>query len=285
MRFRYTFALGESMAKTALAVLESALRAKKLDRTLTTALPPVERTDASAFAAVDIDALDACLRGGLPRGQLSEIAGPSSSGRTTLLVALVAAATRRGEIAAVIDTFDRLDIASVAAADTDLARLLWVRGDPCSTTQASLVERAVDRALKAVNLVLQAGGFGVVALDFADVPLIALKRIPFTTWLRIQRSVEGRDTACVLVAPQPMARSAGGVTLTLGGTASWAGDSDRSRHLGGLTIAARVLSPRRTVEGALVIDAGTRGAGPYSWGPALAGPTGRLKAAPTSVCR
>src|SRR5205814_5596162 len=98
------------MANHALAGLEIALRARKLDRTLTTALPPLERRDESALIATDIAALDACLRGGLPRGQLSEIAGPRSSGRTSLGLQAIAAATRRGEIAALIDTFDRLDV-------------------------------------------------------------------------------------------------------------------------------------------------------------------------------
>jgi RecA/RadA recombinase len=116
------------MANIARAVLETALRARKLDRTLTTALPSLERTDPSALIATDIAALDACLRGGLPRGQLSEIAGPRSSGRMTLLLQLMAAAARRGEIAAVVDTFDRFDVASAVAAGVDLDRLLWIRG-------------------------------------------------------------------------------------------------------------------------------------------------------------
>jgi recombination protein RecA len=245
------------MANAALAVLVSALRAKKLDRTLTSALPSLERTDAAALAPTGIPVLDACLRGGLPRGHLSEIAGPLSSGRTTVLLTLVAAATRRGEIAAIVDPFDRLDVASAIAADTNLERLLWVRGD--SGSGAALVDRAIDRALKAMNLVLQAGGFGVVALDFADVPLLALKRIPFTTWLRIQRIVEGSDTACVLVVPQPMARSAGGVTLALESRAAWTGDADRSRRLDGLELQARIISPRRKVEGDVRVRCGTRG--------------------------
>ena len=238
------FAVGEIMAKTSLAVLETALRAKKLDRTLTTALPPLDRTDAAARAPTGISALDACLRGGLPRGQLSEIAGPCSSGRTTLLLTLVAAATRRGEIAAVVDTCDRLDVPSAVTANTDLERLLWVRGDSTGP-----IDRAIDRALKALNLVLQAGGFGVVALDLADVPRLALKRIPFTTWMRVQRIVEGSDTACVLVVAEPLARSAGGVTLTLTGTVAWAGDAARSRRLDGLEVGARIVSPRRRFEG------------------------------------
>jgi recombination protein RecA len=245
------------MANAALAALESALRAKKLDRTLTSALPSLDRTDAAALAATNVAAIDACLHGGLPRGHLSEIAGPASSGRTTLLLTLMAAATRRGEIAAVIDTFDRLDVAALIAADADPERVLWVRGED-GVMSAALVERAVERALKAVNLVLQAGGFGVVALDFADVPPIALKRIPFTTWLRIQRVVEGRDTACVLVVPEPVARSAGGITLTLASRAAWAGNSDRSRRLNGLDVDARIISPRRKVEGNVRVRFDTR---------------------------
>ena len=58
---------GENMPQPAVAVLESALRDRKLDRTLTTALPPLERTDPiGAGAPADVAALDACLRGGLP---------------------------------------------------------------------------------------------------------------------------------------------------------------------------------------------------------------------------
>ena len=196
------------MANRALADLETALRAKKLDRTLTTALPSLERRDESALMATDITALDACLRGGLPRGQLSEIVGPASSGRTTVALQAMAASTRRGELAALVDTFDRLDVASAAAAGIDLDRLLWVRasGGP---------EAIVDRALKALNLVLQAGGFACVVLDLADIPPAALTRIPFTTWLRVQRIIEGSDTACVLMGSESIARSAGGVCIQL----------------------------------------------------------------------
>jgi hypothetical protein len=230
------------MANPALAALESALRARKLDRTLTTALPPLERTDPSALLPTDIPALDARLGGGLPRGQVSELAGPLTSGRTTVLLQMLAAVTRRGELAGIVDTLDRLDVASAVGAGVDLERLLWIRGD------GGAVDRAIDRALKALNLVLQAGGFAVVALDLADVPASALKRIPFTTWLRVQRTIEGSDTACVLVVPEPLARSAGGLTLTLAGRTAWEGTTDRSRRLTGIEVGIRVISPRRRVE-------------------------------------
>ena len=269
------------MANQALAVLESALRARKLDRTLTTALPPLERRDESALIPTSIAALDACLHGGLPRGQLSEIVGPRSSGRTTLLLQMMAAATRRGEIAAVVDTFDRFDAASAGAAGIDPDRLLWIRGQticehgPRSHAgteagilknrlhvsvapwlgEASFEQTVVDRALKALNLVLQAGGFAYVAIDLADVSRSALTRIPFTTWLRVQRIIEGSDTACVLVAPQPLARSAGGLTLSLTACARWAGEADRSRHVIGADLTVRVVSPRRRVDGEVSMSA------------------------------
>jgi hypothetical protein len=250
------------MANQALAVLESALRERKLDRTLTTALPPLEWTDAAALPGAGVpfgvDALDGRLRGGLPRGQLSELAGVS--GRLTLLLQLMAEATRRGEVVAFVDTCDRLDVTSAAAAGVCLDRLLWIRGDAMSsgvdgvsrTTGSGMAwERTLDRAIKALNLVLQAGGFAVVAIDLGDVPAVWLKRLPFTTWLRVQLSIEGSDTACVLVTSEPLARSAGGLTLTLSGRTTW----NRSRRLTGMETQVRIVSPRRRVDGEVAIRA------------------------------
>jgi recombination protein RecA len=231
------------MAHPAVAVLESALRARKLDRTLTTTLPPWEGADPSSLLPTDISAVDACLRGGLPRGQLSEFTGACSSGRMTLLLQLMAAATQRDEIAALVDTHDRLDVASAVAAGVDLDRLLWIRG------MAPDPDRAIDRALKALNLVLQAGGFGLVAIDLTDVPPVKLRQIPFTTWPRVQRAIEGGDTACVLLTPEPLARSAGGLTLSLTGRSTWAGVSDRSHLLQGMDVRVRVVSPRKRIDG------------------------------------
>ena len=261
------------MAHPAVAVLESALRARKLDRTLTTTLPSWESTDPSSVLPMDIALVDVCLRGGLPRGQLSELTGTCSSGRTTLLLQLMAAATRRGEIAAFVDTHDRLDVASAAAAGVDLDRLLWIRGmtgmtgtrgpgsgvrDPSGReTRGGRRETdpVIDRALKALNLVLQAGGFSLVAIDLADVPLERLRQIPFTTWPRVQRASEGSDTACVLVTPEPLARSAGGLTLSLAGRSRWAGVSERSHRLQGIDFRVRVVSPRKRIDGDVRVSA------------------------------
>jgi recombination protein RecA len=236
------------MPHPAAAVLESALRARKLDRTLTTALQPGKGD--GLVAPTGATALDAVLHGGLPRGALSEVAGAPSSGRTTLLLQVMAAATHRGEIAALVDTFDRLDLGSIVAAGIDLDRLLWIRGEASSPP-----DRAMERALKALNLVLQSGGFGVAAIDLADAPSSALSRLPFTTWMRVQRTIEGSETACLIVGPHPIARSAGGVTLSLGGASRWAGDADRSRRIAGLDVTVRVVSPRRRVEGEAAVAA------------------------------
>jgi hypothetical protein len=103
--------------------------------------------------------------------------------------------------------------------------------------------------------VLQAGGFACVVLDLADAPPVALKRIPFTTWLRVQRIIEGRDTGCLLLSPQPLARSAGGLTLVLTGRTRWAGDADRNRHLTGADLTVRIVSPRRRVDGEVRVSA------------------------------
>jgi hypothetical protein len=189
--------------------------------------------------------LDTALGGGLPRGQLSEIAGAPSSGRATLVLQLIAAATRRGEIAALVDTFDQVDVASAVAAGIDLDRLLWIRG----------AAGGIERALKALNLVLQAGGFGVVAIDLAHASPAALGTIPFTTWLRVQRIIAGSDTACVIVGPQPLGRSAGGLTLMLEGRPRY---SRPGALLSGLDLTVRVVSPRRQVDGRVALGAALR---------------------------
>lgn len=211
------------MPATCRAEVEALLRAKKLDRTLV----PVTKGSGIAVAvetmATGLTALDQQLGGGLPLGQFSEIVGPRSSGRTSLLMAMLAATTTRGELAALVDTFDMFDVESMAAAGVRLDRLLWVRGDtstsafppPTAGRRQPGADRAVERALKAANLILQAGGMSFVALDLADAPIHALRRIPMTTWLRLQKVLEGQQAAAIVTGTVPMSRSAGGVTLEL----------------------------------------------------------------------
>ena len=274
--------------------VEALLRERKLDRTLTTTLPAVGADQVAAFG---MGPLDDQIRG-VPRAHVSELVGPVSSGRTSLAWAWLAAATTRGESVALIDTFDRFDPANGAACGIELSRLLWVRGQAITKTAAAvdpawlpgaravegpgtLLERTIDRSLKALNLVLQSGVCTVVVLDFADVPANSIRRVPQTTWLRLQRLVEGTDIACLLLGPMPLARSAGGITLNTGVVAGevpparaqesarakadasgafvrWAGSHDRSRRLAGLRVGLRVSSPRRLINGRVALDTSTR---------------------------
>src|SRR4051812_39548454 len=75
------------------------------------------------FGITELDA----LTGGGPRGALTEMVGPASSGRTSITLSLLAEITRRQEVCAVIDATDSFDPASAEAAGADLDRVLWVR--------------------------------------------------------------------------------------------------------------------------------------------------------------
>jgi hypothetical protein len=199
------------------AALESLLRTRQLDRTLTTTAGSAGAGDEHTVGATGVDPLDRRLDGGLPRGQLSEIIGQRTSGRMSLMLRMLASATTRGELVAVVDALDMLDVASLAAAGVVLDRLLWIRGHVVINPGLcrDLNQRAIEQAIRALTLVLQAGNFGLVVLDVGEAPADALRRLPFTTWLRLQRMVEGSQTVCVLVGSGPVARSSAGLTIKL----------------------------------------------------------------------
>ena len=225
------------------ADLETLLRHRHLDRTLTTALPVADPHDETAPAPAGIPSFDAWLGGGFPRGHVSELTGPRSSARTSLLLQTLAAATRRGELVAFVDALDMLDVESAAAAGIDLDRLLWIRGHvvPNPGLCHDLNLRALEQAIRALALVLQAGNFGIVALDVAEAPAAATRRLPFTTWMRLHRMVEGSQTVCLLVGSGPLARSSAGLTINLGDSC---GTRFNGRLFRGLHTNARIVRAR-----------------------------------------
>ena len=163
------------------------------------------------------------LTGGLPRGCLSEISGSASSGRTSVLLATLAAATRRHEVCALVDTTDALDAASAAAAGIDPERLLWVR---CGETdlrprtphlghRPPSEFRALEQALRVTDLLLQSGGFGLVAIDLGDVSQAAARRMPLASWFRFQRAVEPTPTVLLVVAQAPCAQTCASLLIRL----------------------------------------------------------------------
>jgi hypothetical protein len=186
---------------------------------------------------------------------LSELAGPRSSGRTSLLLRMMAAATARGELVAIVDALDMLDVGSADAAGVTLAQLLWIRGHVVINPGLcrDLNQRALEQAIRAVTLVLQAGNFGLVVFDVAEAPADAVRRLPFTTWMRLQRIIEGSQTACVLAGGEPMARSSAGLTLRLGAGTREQGSGIRDQGSGirfrevlfdGLDTQARIVRAR-----------------------------------------
>ncbi len=237
------------MKSSALAHLETLLHARKLGATLTAATPPVP----VETMTTGIEALDVRLAGGWPRGALSEVIGPRSSGRTGVLVSTLAAATREGHVVALVDGFDRFDPRSAAEAGVDLDRLLWVRGAALTVEMARgpMLDRAVQHAVRAFDLILRAGGFAIVVLDLADAPHAAMRRLPSATWLRLAHVIEGQTTVALVACASPAGRSARGVSVHLDAQPVWSGDSPQSRRLDGLRIDYRLRAANAPPIGAV----------------------------------
>ena len=99
----------------------------------------------------------------------------------------------------------------------------------------------MEQAIRALTLVLSAGHFGVVVFDAAEAPADAWRRLPFTTWLRLERMVEGQQTMCVLVGSEPMARSRAGLIVKLAPHRS----KLAAPRVNGLDFAAEVVGAHR----------------------------------------
>ena len=140
--------------------------------------------------------VDAMLGGGLPLGAITELTGPHSSGRTTLALATLAGLTQQGHSCAYVDVSDALDPLSAAAFGMDLRRLLWVR----LTASRPRLALRLDSALRATDLLLNAGGFRAVVLDLGDLPPEQTRRIPLATWYRFRLQAEKSRTLFLLIA-------------------------------------------------------------------------------------
>jgi len=156
-----------------------------------------------------IDEVDA-LTGGMPRGSISEIFGPASSGRTSLMFSMLAHATTHEETCALVDTNDVFAPTAAVAAGVDFNRLLWIR---CAGN--------LEHAFKATDLLLHAGGFGLLILDLGDVPGKEARRIITSWWYRFRRTVEDRPTVLTVISEEACTRSCAALVLELKGTAEW----------------------------------------------------------------
>jgi len=304
----------------------------------------LEVRPAPAMVPFGIDGLDA-LTGGVPRGALTELFGPASSGRTSVMLSLMASVTQRQEVCALIDVTDSFDPLSGEAAGIDLRRMLWVRcgksgqctvdggqevaaasiqsrartssmssaappakniswsihqnydtrlrhaitggcfemtrrsgqwgvdGESQVSSSKSQVARPIehkmweraskpvraerssantrnsrpetrssvfgtrnadvnnptskwtklDQALKATDLLLQSGGFGLIVIDLGDISAEQARRIPLTSWFRFRRVVENTPTILLLVARDSCAKTCASLVIELSGNGQWSG--------------------------------------------------------------
>jgi hypothetical protein len=118
------------------------------------ALTPVRAGRVSGIAGID----ELLGPGGIPRGQLTELFGAASSGKTTLAVAILAACTREGGIGAYIDPAKTFFAPAAAGAGIDLQRLIVVR-----PSDGAAARRAVDALVRG-------GACTVVVFDASELP-------------------------------------------------------------------------------------------------------------------
>jgi hypothetical protein len=182
-----------------------------------------------------IPQLDAAI-GGIARGCVTEICGASSSGRTSVMLSLLARVTRREEAIALVDASDTFHPESAAQAGVELKRLLWVRCTQiaelqnCGTAESknkiphfrnSAVRQSnhrlarVEQALKATDLLLQSGGFGLIVVDLGDIRPEDARRVPLTTWFRFRRAIENTPTALVVLEQEPYAKTCASLVMEL----------------------------------------------------------------------
>ena len=191
-----------------------------------------------AFPQLQLSTLKPLFKNGLARGKLLEISGSRSSGRTSVFFHIVAEATRRGEVCAVVDAGDCFHAASAAAAGIDLQHLLWIR-----------CRRNIDHAFRAADLLLHAGGFGVVLLDLCETPARVLNRIPLSYWYRFRRAVEHTPGILMICAESSQAKSCSSIQLQAESKAFlWSGQSPFSLLRGldsQLVVREKGTQPRR----------------------------------------
>ena len=133
-----------------------------------------------------LDLLDRTLGGGLPKSAITELISPEpSAGSATLIQRLLQTAERERYFVALIDGCDSFDPQSLE--QTGLRHLLWAR---CT--------KALE-AIKAADLLLRDGNFLLVIVDLILNPAKELRKIPQTSWYRLQRLVENTSSACLVL--------------------------------------------------------------------------------------
>jgi hypothetical protein len=186
--------------------------------------------------------------------------------------------TKDGKACALVDVSDSFDPFSAASAGVDLRQLLWVRcngvltkKDPAKVTRyiendfgvheaievrtdapisaaraaRKLAFQKLEQGLRAADLLLQGGGFSLIALDAADLAPEIARRVPMTTWFRFRRSVENTPTVFVLLTRTPVATGCALLSLRMERTATrktaQQGKPTHARLLEGIEVSAEMV--------------------------------------------
>jgi len=193
-----------------------------LESRFPSALTPSPRT-IREVASTGIDEADQLLEGGLPVGAISEITGPVSSGRTSLVLSFVAQRTAEERVCAWVDASDAFDPESAAANGVNLRRLLWVRCSNEKSISGSSIRQKLrgehkpwtrlDQALRATDLLLQAAGFAAIVLDLGDVAPEHGRRIPLATWFRFRQAADRTRCSLIVLGQVGYAQSSAAMAL------------------------------------------------------------------------
>ena len=192
---------------------------RSLEHRFPAALTPSPRT-IREVAATGVAAVDELLEGGLPGGAISEVTGAESSGRTSLALAFVAQRTIEGRVCAWVDVHDAFDPESAAASGVALPQVLWVR---CRDMKAQVKKlprtqpwTRLDQALRATDLLLQAGGFAAIVLDLGATAREHGNRIPAATWFRFRQAADRGRCSLVVLGKAAYAQSSAAAVLECG---------------------------------------------------------------------
>ena len=156
---------------------------------------PQQAPDPHLRLATGLPLIDEAIEGGLPKSAITELSSPNvSAGSALLICALLERAHRDGYFLGLIDGRDSFDPQSLGPGR--LRNLLWIR---CT--------KAFD-AVKAADLLLRDGNFPLLILDLVLNLPGELRKIPQTTWYRLQRLVEAAPTAFLVLTRASILSSA-----------------------------------------------------------------------------
>jgi hypothetical protein len=183
-----------------------------LEHRFPSALTPVPRTYRET-ASTGIEGVDTLLEGGFPVGAISEVAGPESSGRTSLALSFLAHRTQENCVVAWVDAEDAFDPESAAANGVSLRQLLWIRCRNANGLVRGKPWTRLDQAIQATDLLLQAGGFAAIVLDLGDTAPEHASRIPLATWFRFRQAADRSRCCLVVLGKDAYAQSSAAIVL------------------------------------------------------------------------